>query len=169
MRAPLSCCYWCNLLFAFDFLADLLEGFDALVEVLVFVGGADLDADAGLAFRDDGIVEAGNEDALFLHLGGILLALGGIVDHHGADGALGGLAVEAFLLHAAQEVVGVLVQLVLQGIGLAHELEHADAGGHEAGSHRVGEEVGAAALAQHVDDFLAAGGETAHGAAESFS
>ena len=88
MRAPLSCCYWCNLLFAFDFLADFLKGFDALVEVLMLVGGANLHADASLALGYHGVVETGNEDALFLHLGGVLLALGGIVDHHGADGAL---------------------------------------------------------------------------------
>ena len=152
-----------------DLGADLLEGLDALVEVLVLVGGADLHADAGLAFRHDGIVEACDEDALFLHLGSILLALGGVVDHDGADGALAGLAVEALLFHAAQEVVGVLVQLVLQGVGLAHELEHADAGGHEAGSHGVAEQIGTAALTQHVDDFLLAGGEAAHGAAEGFA
>ena len=29
-----------------------------------------------------------------INFGGILLVLGGVVDHHGADGALAGLAVE---------------------------------------------------------------------------
>ena len=61
------------------------------------------------------------------------------------------------------------MQLVLQGVGLAHHLEHTDASGHEAWSHRVGEEVRTAALTQHVDDFLATCGETTHGTAEGLA
>ena len=133
------------------------------------MGCADLDADTGLTLRHNGIVEAGDEDAFFLHLGSILLALGGVVDHDGADGALAGFAVEAFFLHAAQEVVGVLVQFVLQLVGLAHHVEHADAGGHKAGSHAVGEEVRTAALTEHVDNLFLTGGEATHGTAEGFA
>ena len=78
-------------------------------------------------------------------------------------------AVEALFLHAAEEVVGVLVQFVLQGVGLAHHLEHADAGSHEAGGHAVGEEVGTAALTEHVDNLFLTGGEATHCAAEGFA
>ena len=55
------------------------------------------------------------------------------------------------------------MELVLQRVGLAHHLEHTDASGHEARSHRVGEEVRTAALTQHVNDFLATRGEATHG------
>ena len=53
-----------------EFFADLDEGGDALVEVLALVAGGELDADAGFALWYDGIVEAGDVDAFFLHLGG---------------------------------------------------------------------------------------------------
>ena len=137
--------------------------------MLTFVGCADLNADTSLSLWYYGIVETCNEDAFFLHLSSILLALGSVVDHNGTDGTLGGLAVETFFLHATQEVVGVLVQLVLQFVGFAHHLEHTDTGGNQAGGHGVGEEVGTAALAQHIDDFLLSGCESTHSTAKGFT
>ena len=133
------------------------------------MGGAYLDTDTGLALRHHRIIESRDEDAFFLQLGGELLRQRSVVEHHGADGGLRRLAVEASLGHLLDEVFGVGVELVLQCVGLAHHLEHADASGHEARSHRVGEEVRTAALTQHVDDFLTTRGEATHGTAEGLT
>ncbi len=61
------------------------------------------------------------------------------------------------------------MQLVLERVGLAHHLEHLDAG---SGDHRrdgVGEQVRAGTLAEHRDDLLLAGGESADRAAEALA
>ena len=57
----------------------------------------------------------------------------------------------------------------MKGIALLEYLEGLYSG---AGNHRrdgIGEEVRAGALTQHLDNLLAAGGETAHGAAKGLS
>ena len=57
----------------------------------------------------------------------------------------------------------------MQGVALFQYLERFESGAHDGGSHRVGEQVGAAALTEHVDNFLAAGGEATHGTAEGLA
>ena len=52
-----------------EFLADLDECVNALVEMLFLVSRRKLHADTGLVLRHYRIVEAGNIDAFFLHLG----------------------------------------------------------------------------------------------------
>ena len=133
------------------------------------MGGTQLHADAGLALGHHGIIETRYEDPLFGHLGGEFLGQGSVVEHNCADGALGGLDVEAGGHHLVPEVVHVLYQLVVQGVALFEDLEGFQGG---AGNHRrngVGEQVRTGALAEHVNDFLAAGGETAHGAAKGLA
>ena len=152
-----------------QFAADLLEGGDALVEVLAVVAGGDLYADAGLALRHHGVVEAGDVDALVLQAGGEALREGGVVEHDGADGALRGFDVETAGHHLVAEVGDVLHEAVVELVGLVEHLEGLEGCADDAGGHGVGEEVRARALAQEVDDLLTAGGEAAHGAAEGFA
>ena len=51
-----------------EFLADLDECVNALVEMLFLVSRRKLHTDTGLIFRYYRLVEAGNIDAFFLHL-----------------------------------------------------------------------------------------------------
>ena len=69
----------------------LHESSDGFVQMLLFVGGAQLYTDAGLALRNHGIIEPGYEDAFLRHGGGETLAQRRVIQHHGADGALRGL------------------------------------------------------------------------------
>ena len=67
------------------------------------------------------------------------------------------------------EVVHVLLLAVVKLVALFQHLEHLDAGGHDHRRQRVGEEIRTGALAEHIDDLLAAGGESADGASECLS
>ena len=51
-------------------------------------------------------------------------------------------------------------------VAFLEHLEHLDAGGHDHRRQRVGEEIRTGALAEHIDDLLAACGESADGATE---
>ena len=117
-----------------EFFADLDEGGDALVEVLALVAGGELDADAGFALRYDGIVEAGDVDAFFLHLGGEDLRELCVVEHDGADGALCGLDVEAGGYHLVAEVADVLHEAVVQLVAFLEHLEDFEGSADDAGS-----------------------------------
>ena len=68
-----------------EFLADLGEGGNASVEVLLLVAGGYLYTDAGLVFRHYRIIESGYEYAFVLQAGGHLLGQLGVVQHDGAD------------------------------------------------------------------------------------
>lgn len=68
-----------------EFLADLGEGCDASVEMLLLVAGGYLNADTGLVLGHYGVVEAGYEDALVLQAGCHLLGQLGVIQHDGAD------------------------------------------------------------------------------------
>ena len=74
------------MLLPFYFGTYFLEGFDTLVEVLTFVRSRNLYTDTSLTLWNYRVVETCYEDTLFLHLGSILLALGSVVYHNGADG-----------------------------------------------------------------------------------
>ena len=60
-------------------------------------------------------------------------------------------------------------QTVVQFVAFAQHAKHFDSGADDGRGQRVGEEVGARTLAQHVDDLPAAGGEAAYGAAEGLA
>ena len=68
-----------------ELLADLGEGCDASVEMLLLVAGGYLNADTGLVLGYYGVVEAGYEDALVLQAGCHLLGQLGVIQHDGAD------------------------------------------------------------------------------------
>ena len=51
-----------------EFLADLYEGSDTLVELLAGVRGRKLDTDTGLLLRNYRIVETGDVDTFLRHL-----------------------------------------------------------------------------------------------------
>ena len=68
-----------------ELLADLGEGCDASVEVLLLVAGGYLYADTGLVLGHYGVVETGYEDALVLQARGHLLGQLGVVQHDSAD------------------------------------------------------------------------------------
>ena len=57
----------------------------------------------------------------------------------------------------------------MEGVAFAEHLEELDPSRDDHRGQGIGEEVGARTLAQHVDDLLAAGGESAHGAAEGLA
>ena len=57
-----------------------------MVDVVGFEGGGDLDAEAGLAFGDDGEAEADYEDAEFEEAIAFGDGFGFVADHNGDDG-----------------------------------------------------------------------------------
>ena len=57
-----------------------------MLDVVVFEGGGDLDAEAGLAFGDDGKAEADDEDAEFEEAIAFGDGFGFVADHDGDDG-----------------------------------------------------------------------------------
>ena len=63
----------CGLFQHAQFFAYLDEGSDTSVKVFFLVSGRNLYADACLAFGNNGVVEAGDVDAFFLHAGGVNL------------------------------------------------------------------------------------------------
>ena len=95
-------------------MANLIEGSDAAVDLLVGVGSRELYADACLVLRYHRIAEASDEDALLLHAGSKLSSLGSVVDHHSDDGALCGEQVEAELLDLLLEVGDIVHQTVVE-------------------------------------------------------
>ena len=94
----------------------------------------ELDADACLAFRNHGIVEAGHVDAFFLHLCCEDLRQLCVVEHHCADGALRGLDVEASRHHLVAEVVDVLHESVVQFVRFLEHFEDFQRSADDAGS-----------------------------------
>ena len=125
---------WLLLLQHSQFFTYFYEGGDALVEVFALVAGGELNTDAGLALRHNGVVEAGDVDAFFLHLGGEDLRKFGVVEHHGADGALRWLDVEAGCPHLVAEVVDVLHEAVVQFVAFLEHLEDFEGSADDAGS-----------------------------------
>ena len=65
-------------------------------------------ADTGLLFRYYGIVEPGYVDTLFLHACGIYLRQFGVIQHHGANGALSGFDVETGSSHLIAEIAHIV-------------------------------------------------------------
>lgn len=63
--------------------------------MVVFEGGGDLDAEAGLAFGDDGEAEANDEDAEFQKAIALGNGLGFVADHDGDDGGGGVVELKA--------------------------------------------------------------------------
>ncbi len=57
----------------------------------------------------------------------------------------------------------------MQGIALAQDVEGLDGGAHYHGRQTIGEQIGTAALTQHVDNLLATRGEATHRTAEGLA
>ena len=133
------------------------------------VAGRDLHSDARLVLRHNGVVEARHVDALLLEFGSVDLREFGIVEHHRANGTLGGLDVKSCFEHPGAEVLDIGHETVVDFVALVEHFEGLDGRSHHRGRNGVGKEVGAAALTQHVDDFLATGGKSAHCTAEGFA
>ena len=57
----------------------------------------------------------------------------------------------------------------MQGVAFAQDVERFDGGTDDRWGDTVGEEVGTAALAEHVDDFLATGGKSSDSTSESLA
>ena len=126
------------------------------------MAGTQLHADASFALRNDRIVEARHVYTLLLEFGSILLRKRSIVEHHGADGTLRRLDVEAGSHHLVAEVFYVFYQAVVDFVALAQHLERLDGSADDCGRNAVGEEIRTTALAQDVDNLLATCRETAH-------
>ena len=82
---------------------------------------------------------------------------------------LAGQQIEAQLFHLGAEVARVGVDLVAQIGGRLEQLNGLERGRADGGGQGVGEEVGAAALAQQIHDGLARGGVAAGGAAHGLA
>jgi hypothetical protein len=142
-----------------------LEG----VDVLGGVGRGDLDAEAGVAFGDDGVAEADDEDAQFEEALAHGDRLGGVVDDDGADGGGGFEDVEAGGLDLLAGVGDVVLEAG-DALGLAHQdLDGLVGAAGDGDGEGVGEERGAAALDEEFDDALAGGDEAAGAAAEGLA
>lgn len=76
---------------------------------------------------------------------------------------IAGNDVEASRRHAFAEVLGIGRQLIPQRGGCGQHIDRFDGRADDAGGHGIGEQVGAGALAQDVDDLLAGGGKAAGG------
>ena len=74
---------------------QLSKGVEGLLNVSVFEGGGDLDAEAGLALGDDGKAEADDKDAEFKEAIAFGNRFGFVADHDGDDGGRRVVKVEA--------------------------------------------------------------------------
>ncbi len=114
------------------------------------MSGGHLGADAGTSLGDHRVAEAHHIDALLQHPGGEFPGGPGVVEHHGHDGVAALQHVKAQGAQLLPEVGGVLMDPVPQLGGGGEQLDGPDAGGADGGGQGVGEQVGAAALAQQL-------------------
>ncbi len=121
------------------------------------------------ALGHDRVAEADDVHALFEHSAGELVRHLRVVEHDGHDRVLAGQEIETELLHLRAEVARVLMHLVAQRGGLGQHIDRCDRCRADGRGEGVGEEVGAAALAQQVDDLALGGGVTAGGAAHGLA
>src|ERR1700674_4336736 len=77
----------------------LREGLDCTGHVLWRVRGGELDADARLPFRNDGVAEPDDVDALGEQVSREIRGEARIAEHDGDDGVEAGLRLEARALH----------------------------------------------------------------------
>src|SRR5262249_43882298 len=144
----------------------LRERRDRLLEVVRFVAGGDLHADARLAHRDDGEAEADDVDALGEELFREVLRELRVAEHDRADRVDAGADLEAGLRHLLAEPLRVGLELVAQRGRAGDQVEDPDRRRDDGRRDRVAEEVGPAALAQQRDDLRLRRDEAAGRAAE---
>ena len=113
-----------------EFFAHLDEGGNATVEMFAVVSGRNLYADARLILRHDGVVETGHIDSLVLETSRVVLREFGVIEHNGANGALGRFDVEAGFHHLRAEIFHVLHEAVVNFVAFIENLEHFDASAH---------------------------------------
>lgn len=133
------------------------------------VCGGDLAAQAGVAFGDDWVAEADDEDAKVQEALAHRDRLGGVVDDDGADGGRAGQHIKPRGFQFRAGVLHIVFQ-TLHAMRLAQgDFDcFARARGDRDGE-GVAEESGAAALDDEVDYLLACGDEAAGAAAEGFA
>ena len=129
------------------------------------VGGGELHANAGLAFGNDRKKEADHINSALQQGVRKTLGEGRVVEHDGHDGRLAVLKLESRFAQAGLESGHVVHEAVAQLGGAVQQVEHREAGPDNRWGEAVAEQVGTRALAEHFDEFLAAGGESAHGPA----
>ena len=143
------------------FFGDGGEDFEGLIDLGAGVLAGHDGADAGLAFGDGGEGDAGGHDAGVEESAGEVHCRAAVADDDGGDGGFagrGGVAadVEAGVGELLLEVVGVVPE-ALDALGLVFEnVEGGDAGGGDRGRMRGGEEKGAGAVVEVVDEVAAA-------------
>nr|GEU28576.1 hypothetical protein [Tanacetum cinerariifolium] len=147
------------------------RGWDSRIHVipddlLARVGGGQLHAHACLAHRHHRVEKARQQHAQFIHARRELLRHRRLEQHHRHHRVRARLDGEADARDLGAEVGGVFVQAVAQRGRLRQALEHGQRGAGNRRRQRVGEQVRARLLAQHVDHFLARRRKTAHGAAQ---
>jgi len=105
-------------------LTDADEGVHTAVDLLGCVRGGELDADARLALRNDGVGEADDVDPLGQEVGGHVLGQARLVEHDGHDGVHARLDVEARFGHPRAEADRVFLQSVAQRRGAFEHVQH---------------------------------------------
>lgn len=133
------------------------------------VCGGNLAAQAGVAFGDDWVAEADDEDAQVQEALAHRDRLGGVVDDDGADGGRAGQHIKPRSFQFRAGVLDVVFQplhalRLAQGYFDCFACARGDGDGEG-----VAEERGAAALDDEVDYLLACGDEAARAAAEGFA
>src|SRR5690348_16622312 len=77
-----------------------------------------------------------------------------------------GFNIETRLRHFLPEIGSVVFELIAQRGRLAEHIQYGDGSAGDGGSEAIGEEIGPAPLAQHLDHLFLSAGEAAAGAAE---
>ena len=122
-----------------------------------------------MALGHDGEEESDDVDSALQKSVGEALGKGRVVEHDGDDGRFAVFELESGFAQACLEASHVVHQAVAQLGGAVEQVEYGEAGSDDGWGEAVAKEVGARALAEHFDELLAAGGESAHGAAEGFA
>src|SRR6516162_11813385 len=77
--------------------------------------------------------------------------------------------VKSGFCHLRPEIFGVVLQFIPQLGGFTEHVQHDNRGTCYGGCEAVGKQVGAAALPEHINDFLAAAGESATRTSQSLT
>src|SRR5690606_7990333 len=135
---------------------DFAEDLQRLFDVVGAMRGTVHHADARLALRHGGVTNRHGKNALLEKLAAELLGQGRLAEHDRHNGRLAVAGVEAHLLHALAEHVGVGPEPVHEVGRFLQDVHGLDAGGDVGRRHGAGEEEGTPALPQPFDDHLLA-------------
>ncbi len=116
------------------------------------MGGGHLGADAGFALGHDGEEEARDVDSVLVKFRRQILRGLGLAEHDRDDRVVAGLQGETGGAHAGAEAAHVVEQALTQMIAVTGEIDGFAGGGGDRRGQGVGEEIGARALAQEIDN-----------------